>query len=101
MHDSAMNASVSRNEFEAVVGRLDAENNRQNHRIDTLEELTKCVQKLAVNMESMVTEQKTQSERLRALEGRDGELWRKAVGYILMAVAGSAVTFLFARLGIV
>ena len=91
---------ISRHEFEAVTERLDAENVRQNHRIDTLEKLTESVQKLAVNMEHMATEQQKQSECIRKLENRDGEKWRQAFGYFVMAVVSSIVTVLFAKFGL-
>ena len=91
---------VSRHEFESEIKRLDAENVRQNHRIDVLERLTESVQKLAVNMEHMAAEQKKQSECISKLENRDGEKWRQAFGYFVMAVVSSIVTVLFAKFGL-
>lgn len=83
------------------------ENKRQNRRIDALEEmvreigsLTTSVAKLASSMESMLKEQERQGERLEALEGRDGEMWRKVTGYIITAVTGIVLGFIFTRIGI-
>ena len=61
--------------------------------------LTASVAKLASSMESMLKEQERQGERLEALEGRDGEMWRKVTGYILTAVTGIVLGFIFTRIG--
>ena len=90
-----MDNPVSRAEVKEIENRLDAENERQNHRLNALEEtvkqihaLTVSVEKLAVSVERMTKEQAGQNERLKAIENRDGELWRKIVGYALTAGAG-------------
>ena len=99
-----MEEQISRHEFDAVIKRLDAENDRQNRRIDILENLTRSVQTLAVNMESMVAEQKKQSERLGELEKRDGDKWRTltrtALVALITALATAAVTITCSKLGI-
>lgn len=86
--------------------RLEDEDRRQNHRIDELEEtvrqigaLTTSVEKLAVSMEGMLREQEQQGKRLEALEGRDGEMWRKVTGYLITAVIGIVIGFLFTQIG--
>ena len=56
--------------------------------------LTASVAKLASSMESMLKEQERQGERLEALEGRDGEMWRKVTGYIITAVTGIVLGFI-------
>ena len=48
----------------------------------------------------MVKEQEKQGRRLDELEGRDGEMWRKVVGYIITAAVGILVGFLFRQIGI-
>ncbi len=92
------------NEF---ARRIDDENHRQNRRIEALEgtvhqisELTTSVKELAVNMGNMVKEQEKQGKRLEALEGRDGEMWRKVVAYIVTAVVGIVLGFLFTKIGL-
>ncbi len=92
--------------MEAENQRLEDENNRQNKRLDLLEEnarnvsaLATSVEKLATNMESMVKVQEQQGKRLTTLESRDGEMWRKVVGYILTAIAGIIIGFLFKQIG--
>lgn len=101
-----MDTPISRAEHEEFRKRIDEENHRQNRRIDLLEEnvkqtgaLTASVEKLASNMTSMVREQEKQGKRLEALEGRDGEMWRKVVGYVITAVIGIVVGFIFTQIG--
>lgn len=86
--------------------RLADEDNRQNHRIDELEEtvrqigaLTTSVERLATSMESMVKEQEEQGNRLKTLEARDGEMWRKVTGYIVTVMVGIVVGFVFTQIG--
>ena len=92
--------------MEAENQRLEDENNRQNHRIEAVEKTTQLiaslaasVEKLAANMENMAKEQERQGKRLETLESRDGEMWRKVVGYIVTAIVGGVIGFIFTRLG--
>lgn len=101
-----MDTPITRAEHEEFRKRLEEENKRQDRRIELLEEnvremstLTTSVEKLATSMESMVKEQEKQGKRLEVLEGRDGEMWRKVVGYIVTAVAGIILGFLFTQIG--
>ena len=61
--------------------------------------LVTSVEKLALNMEIMAKEQQEQGKRLETLEARDGEMWRKVVGYIVTAIVGGVIGFIFTRLG--
>lgn len=108
-----MDTPITRAEHEEFEKRMDTENqrlkdedNRQNKRLDLLERnvremsaLATSVEKLATNMESMVKVQEQQGTRLETLEARDGEMWRKVVGYIVTAILGVVVGFIFTRLG--
>lgn len=101
-----MDTLITRAEHEEFRRRLEEENRRQDRRIEILEEnvlemgqLTATVAKLAVNMENMLKVQGQQEERLKTLEGRDGELWRRAVGYAVTAVISIVIGWVFARLG--
>lgn len=101
-----MEDAISRREHEEFCRRIEDENRRQNRRIEGLEEttrqigeLTTSVQKLAISLESMVKEQEQQGKRLQVLEGRDGEMWRKVVGYVVTAVVGIALGFIFTQIG--
>ena len=105
---------ISRREHEAFSElmksenqRLRDENDRQNKRIsaleDSVQEISKLAantEKLAANMENMLKAQEQQGQRLEKLEGRDGEMWRKVVGYIATAVVGIILGFIFTQIGI-
>lgn len=97
---------ISRAEHEEFCKRIEEENHRQNKRIDILEDSVKqigglatSVEKLAVNMESMVKEQEKQGKRLETLESRDGQKWRKVVEAVITVVVSGVVGFLLAHLG--
>ena len=103
-----MDTPITRAEHEEFRRRMEEENKRQDKRIELLENnvqrmgaLTASVERLATNMESMVREQEKQGKRLEALEGRDGEMWRKVVGYLATAVISIVVGFVFAQIGMV
>lgn len=101
-----MDTPITRAEHEEFKRRLEEENARQDKRISLLEDsvrqtgaLTASVERLATNMENMAKEQEKQGKRLEALEGRDGEMWRKVVAYIVTAVVGIVIGFVFTQLG--
>lgn len=101
-----MDTPITRAEHEEFRRRLEEENARQDKRIALLEENTKrlellntSIEKLAANMENMLKEQVQQGKRLEVLEGRDGEMWRKVVGYIATAVVGIILGFIFTQVG--
>lgn len=92
---------------EEFAKRVDEENTRQNHRITLLEnsvsqltQITSAVERLATNMEHMAKEQQTQGERLKVLEDRDGDMWRKIVSYSVTAILSIILGFLASRLGL-
>ena len=92
---------------EEYAKRMEDEHRRQNTRLTNLEQtvkdinsLTTSVASLARSVEQMAKAQEKQGERLEALEGRDGEMWRKVVGYVLTFVIGAVLAFVFAAIGI-
>lgn len=102
-----MDDYLTRVEHEEFRKRLEDENNRQNHRIGELEkvtkaiyDLTKTVEKLAVNIQYQAKELEKQGIRLEELESRDGKMWRKVVGYIATAVIGGVVTYILTHVGL-
>ncbi len=109
-----MDSSVTHRELEQFQqlmesenSRLKEENDRQNHRLNVLEssmqEISKIsanTEKLAVNMGNMLEVQKQQGERLKTLEARDGEKWRKAMAYIGTAILGAVLAIVFAKIGL-
>ena len=100
-----MDEPISRAEHEEFAKRIDAQEKRQDKRLEMLENtvreigaLTVSVQKLAQSLQSMVKEQEQQGRRLQALESRDGEKWRKLMGYIATALTSGAVTLLLSQI---
>lgn len=98
---------ISRMEHNEYVKRMEDEHTRQNKRLTELEvavkqygALTIAVEKMALSMEQMLDEQKAQGKRLETLEARDGEMWRKVVGYIITAGVGIVLGFLFRQIGL-
>ena len=97
-----MDTPISRAEHEEFRRRMEEEHRRQDKRLELLEEnvqkigaLTTAVEKLALSIESMVKEQERQGERLETLESRDGEMWRKVVGYVISAIIGVIIGAFF------
>lgn len=87
---------------EAEHEMLKIEDSRQNARIDKLEasvleihNLAISVNTLATNMEHMLTEQQSQGERLSAIEAKDGDMWRSIIKYIVTAILGIVIGFVF------
>lgn len=87
--------------------RMEEEHRRQNRRLDGLEKASEETSKLALSLErmtislqAMVQEQKSQGERLTNLENRDGEMWRKVVGYVVTAVIGIVLGYVFKQIGL-
>ena len=100
-----MDTPITRAEHEEFSRRIEDWERRQDKRLELLEDnvreigaLTTSVEKLAQSVESMVKEQERQGKRLEALENRDGEKWRKLMGYALSALASGFAGFLLAWL---
>lgn len=98
---------VGREEHTEFARRIQEEEHRQNRRIELLEEsvkqntaLTLSVEKLANNMENMANEQIRQGKRLEALEGRDGDMWRTVVKYVLTTILGLVIGVVAMQIGL-
>ncbi len=101
-----MNNPITRAEHEEFKKRLESWNNRQDKRIEllensvkNLEKLSISIEKLATNMENMLKEQIDQGKRIEVLENRDGEMWRKFTVYIVTAIIGIVLGFIFNQIG--
>ena len=102
-----MEEYVSISEHKEYVRRMEQENERQNHRLTNLEKaldqiqtLTTSIEKLATHMEYMSKEQAEQGERLKALEGRDGEKWRSIASHVTFSIISLVLGFLASKLGL-
>lgn len=78
--------------------RIDAENARQNKRLDMLEgtvrqinSLTVSIEKMAVNMANMLEEQKRQGERLDELEKEPAETLKQIRHSVITTMVGTIV----------
>lgn len=107
--ENALNREEHRGLHKEFAERIEAENTRQNRRIDILEksinhinDLTVSVEKMAVNMANMLEELKKQSERLEELEKRPAETYnlvkRAFITTIVGGIAGSIITALITLL---
>ena len=101
-----MDNFISRHEHDEFCKRMEDEHSRINHRVESLEDdvreigkLTASVQKLATNMESMLKTMDAHTRKLDELESRDGEMWRKVVGYVVTAVVGAVIGYIFRLIG--
>jgi len=102
-----MDEAISRAEHEEFVRRMDEANERQSKRISILEEevrqisdLTISINRMSISIENMTVQLVEQGKRLQALEAKDGEMWRKVTGYLITAVAGIVIGFLFRQIGL-
>lgn len=86
---------------------LKEEDGRQNKKIGELEvrvaqinSLTLSVEKMAYNMDGMLKQLAEQSERMKKLEGRDGEYWKKVINAAITGIVGGLVVFAMGKLGL-
>ena len=91
---------------EEYARRMDDEHRRQNKRLTDLEQkvedissLTASVQSLAQSVEQLAKAQEKQNKRLETLENRDGEMWRKVIGYAVTFIVGAVLSFIFSQFG--
>lgn len=89
---------ITRGEYEEAIKRIEAEEKRQNKRLDNLEEsiatlteLTISIEKIAVNIEQMQKELTKQGERLEKIEAEPGENWKKVIWLIVAALVGFGI----------
>lgn len=93
---------ITRAEHEEFCKRVEDEDHRQNKRLEILEEQTKqftdlvlSVRELAQSVKQLAETQKEQGEKLDELENRDGEMWRRVSGYVITAIIGLVLGYLF------
>lgn len=101
------NTPITRAEHEEFCKRVEAEDHRQNKRLENLEEQTKqftdlvlSVRELAQSVKQLAEIQKAQGEKLDELENRDGEMWRRVSCYVITSIIGLVIGFLFHKLGL-
>ena len=87
--------------------RIDAEEKRQNKRLDKLEdgfgqlsELTSALKVMANNMANMAKEQGKIGERLEVIENKPSQNWDKLMWTIAGALIAGIIGYLIASMGI-
>lgn len=93
-----MDDFVTRPEYTEAIKRIEAEENRQNHRLekldeqmDTLTELVASVREIAISIKTMQADLTKQGERLEKIEQEPADNWKKAIWIALAAVIGFAI----------
>ena len=96
---------IGRGEHDEFVKRMEEEHTRQNKRIGALEKalenqnkLALSVEKMALNMEQMIKEQKKQGEELEELKSAPAKNWNTVKTSILSAIGGALGTAIIALL---
>ncbi len=76
------------------------------HRMDNQEEESRSIQQLVISVERIalstehiMQEQEEQGKRLKVLEGRDGDMWRKVVSHMATVVMGIVIGYIFKLIG--
>lgn len=109
-----MGETINDAEFREYVKRMETEHKHLHKRLDdmlpnirAIQDMTVSVEKLATNMEHMIEELQRQREtqekhdvRIENLEARDGEMWRKVVGYAITALVGAFLGYAFKQIGL-
>lgn len=108
---------LTRGEHLEFSARMEAENKRQNARLEKLEDnnehitsLTIAIQELTHNVQSIATETerlntmmensiKEMDTRLKKIEDADGEKWRKVTMYVVTCIIGIIIGFIFKQFG--
>lgn len=93
-----MDEYISKALYEEAVKRIEAEEHRQNKRLDrldeqmeTLVELTASVREIAVSIKNMQAELTKQGERLEKIEQEPADNWKKAVWLVVAAAIGFGI----------
>ncbi|MDE6388950.1 hypothetical protein [Parablautia intestinalis] len=108
-----MDDYISRKEHEAFADlmrsenkRLEDENNRQNKRLAEVEtkvgeliDISTSIKSMTVEIKNLTNQIAKMDSRVEVMESRDGEMWRKVTGYIITAIIGIVIGFIFTRIG--
>lgn len=89
------------------AARIDAEDNRQNKRIERLEEsmamiqsLTVSVEKMAMSIEALTKEVSKQGDRLKEIEDKPARNWDKLIWAIGGAIITAIIGFVLKAVGL-
>lgn len=90
--------NILRPEFAEAMKRIEAEEHRQNKRLDkldeqmdTLTELVASVREIALSIKTMQADLTKQGERLEKIEQEPADNWKKAVWLVVAAMIGFGI----------
>lgn len=86
-------------EHEVKISHLEGRIKKAEDTINEIRNLNVSVAKMAANMDSMLEEQKKQSDRLEKLELIPAQNWQNLVRTILTGVVGILVGYIFTQIG--
>ena len=99
--DAVTSNFVTREVHDEFARRIDEENNRQNKRLDSLENgmqgvmaISVNVERLAANIEQMTKILGEQGERLKAIEEKPAKKWETVVTAIISVAVGFLLNML-------
>ena len=101
-------------ELAVHLAEVDARSKSNKHRLDTLEQTSQALNKLATSVEVMAAELKRQGEdvdeikrdvtniggKVHAMEVKPGKRWEGIVDKLIWGVVGAVLALLLARLGL-
>jgi len=67
--------------------------------VDEIRNLTLSVERLAITVENLVKRDEINESRIKALEEKDGEMWRSIVRYTITAVASFVIGYVMKNVG--
>ena len=97
---------ITRIEHNVFAEKIEAEDKRQNKRLDAMEDSIKQIQELttqvkimAASLERMTEELAKQGSRLESIEKEPAQNWKNAVWIVIAGVIGFALNMLLSGVG--
>lgn len=112
MEVANMEGFVSIAEHNEFRERMDGENKRLSKRLDamedminkiTIDQLSKvnvAIERMLIQIDTMMKVQNEHDNRIGVLEARDGEKWRTVVSYLITAGCSVAATLFLTHIGL-
>ena len=102
-----MDEYITRNEQNEMIRRIEAEDDRQNHRIDVIEDrvnklidLQVSMAELQVGISNITDELRKLASDVEMIKKEPADKWNKAVWIVVTALLTAAVTFFLSRMGV-
>lgn len=85
---------------EIVLGNIDDRVAVVEQKTEDMHKLTLAVSDLAHSVSTMLKNQESTDIRVKVLEARDGEKWRKVMEYAMFTILGALIMFVMKQIGI-